>query len=161
MNLSKNNSCSCENGCLNMMCQCFKQGGICSTDCKCKNCQNKNASSIERIEAVELLLKENPLSFTGINTLDEDDISLIGSFTTLERSIDTTPFKAEINNKNSDSKLGNEEVHIKLAQTLVCRAGKCIETKDKTESEERIEQEIAEEFENCLNLILTHLPKKE
>ena len=54
-----------------------------------------------------------------------------------------------------------ESVHRLMVQTLICRADKCFDSIDTMENEELIERDIAEEFETNLNLLLTHLQKKE
>ena len=38
-------TCNCKNsGCLKLYCECFKDGGMCGSHCKCKACKNKTDS---------------------------------------------------------------------------------------------------------------------
>lgn len=58
--------CNCKKSkCLQMYCECFKQGGFCGPSCYCSNCENKNDTEHRR-RKLNSLQKKNPNVFTKV-----------------------------------------------------------------------------------------------
>jgi hypothetical protein len=50
--------------CLQLYCDCFNTGRLCSVQCKCSNCFNNAAHAEERAAAAACILQRNPTTFS-------------------------------------------------------------------------------------------------
>lgn len=70
--VQKTGGCNCEKSkCLQMYCDCFKQGGFCGPNCFCFNCENKSDND-NRKQKVISVQKKNPNVFNKSVALEAD-----------------------------------------------------------------------------------------
>ncbi|RLN47149.1 hypothetical protein BBJ29_002440 [Phytophthora kernoviae] len=62
--VSSSTSCGCKTGCLKMYCMCFSSRGFCHAGCACDDCKNSRNNKIERVEAIQNYLANDPRSFS-------------------------------------------------------------------------------------------------
>ena len=56
--------CNCRKSmCLKLYCECFSRGNLCSKECKCQECLNKNEQKEIREEIVRETMEKNSLAF--------------------------------------------------------------------------------------------------
>lgn len=62
--LSSEVTCNCKRSkCLKLYCDCFSQGVMCGTNCKCENCHNLPGYESMIIKSRKSILQRNPVAF--------------------------------------------------------------------------------------------------
>ena len=62
--VASSTSCKCKTGCLKMYCTCFSSSGFCHTKCACDDCKNGRKNQLERVEAIQNYLTNDPRAFS-------------------------------------------------------------------------------------------------
>ncbi|TDH73545.1 hypothetical protein CCR75_004074 [Bremia lactucae] len=62
--LNSSTSCGCKTGCLKMYCTCFSSRGFCHTGCACDDCKNGRNYQVERVQAIQNYMDNNPRAFS-------------------------------------------------------------------------------------------------
>jgi hypothetical protein len=64
--------CNCQKTkCLQLYCECFHGGAVCSDQCRCVDCRNSPANDIERLQHMTKVLKRNKNAFDEENSFSK------------------------------------------------------------------------------------------
>ncbi|KAH0788515.1 CRC domain-containing protein TSO1-like isoform X1 [Histomonas meleagridis] len=158
MQLAKEETkCSCTTGnCLTLDCPSFKRGKYCDSSCTCQGCKNRAEFESERLAVIEKILVQNPLAFTGQDTLNQEEFDSIFNFAMLNASVDSEPFHSEPR-ETKLSKLLTTDVINQAIKTVMCAANDDIQNSTEENFEEHAENSVSKEFANVLQTIVNHL----
>jgi hypothetical protein len=96
------------------------------------------------------------MAFTAEDTLTQAECASICNFAMLTSSVDSEPFRAEPR-ETPLSKLLTPSVIRQAVKTVMSAANEDLATSTPETFEERTENSVAQEFENVLQTIVSHL----
>ena len=77
---AKRAACNCKKSkCLKLYCDCFAANLICTEECNCQGCHNKEDYEEERLNAIESTIERNPQAFKP--KIEDADITEQGRHT--------------------------------------------------------------------------------